>query len=133
MSIHINTLNLNFSGNKEDSQKLDLIISKLDQFMKKQDEFNEIQTQLNDVTNRMAAVVDNIKEDYATLVKAVEDGTVSSESLTAHKANVAKLATVVTALEETAATVENPLPTTEIPATTPETGTEGDGTPATNQ
>jgi methyl-accepting chemotaxis protein len=121
MNIHIENLTLNYSG-EADPEKIDLIISKLDQIMKKQEEFNEIQAALNEVTNRMAGVVGNIKEDYTTLIKAVEDGTVSSESLAAHKTNVTKLGTIVTALEETAATVENPIPTTPIPAPPVENG-----------
>lgn len=111
------------------SEKLDSIIQKLDQIMSKQTEFNEIQASLNETTNRMAAVVTNIQEDYTKLIKAVEEGTVSSESLAEHKANVDKLGTIVTALEETAATVDNPLPTTEIP---PVTGNDGEAEGNTN-
>lgn len=124
MNIHIKNLTLNFSG-EADSEKIDLIIQKLDLIMGKQETFNEIQNSLNETTNKMAAVVTNIKEDYQKLLKEVQDGSVSDESLAAHKTNVDKLATIATALEETAATVENPLPTTPIPEPIPEEGNQG--------
>jgi uncharacterized phage infection (PIP) family protein YhgE len=101
----------------EVSSKLDLINSKLDQVMTKQEKLDEIMGLLNTNTNRMAAVLTNIKEDYAKLLKDVQDGTVTDESLEAHKTSVNNLGTVITALEETAASVENPVSETPLPET----------------
>lgn len=88
-------------------EKLDSLTLKIDQIMTKQERFDAILTRLDAVTT-------NIAGDFKTFVQEVKDGTVSDESLAKAESNI-------TALEELAASKENPIPGETIP------GSEGSG------